>query len=909
MTDTVRNLEAIERGYTVFEKDQVLTPEQLNGVSSYLDDQERLTRVALLGVGIACGLWARLEGNRVHLGHGVGTTTDGDLVYVPEPAVYDRYKPYDRSAPKYPPFYTGAEQMIAAYELVREGEEDSRALALSGFEAREGRDLEAMVAVLYVESCLLDEDLCSGTDCDNRGKQAMRTLRLLLVEREAAAALATPLETPEGAARTPLLPVVAARAQLPGAALGSSANLAAVYRAACATTHERLVAAFKAFYPKCRAFVEDLFAAEPGTRWTRSLEQIRDATADVHAQYYYDFLKDLADTYNEFLDALFGDAAVCCPDLEAFPKHLVLGALDPAQRAASGRTGFYPSPMVSATFEQRARARFLLRKIDTLIISFAPARDAPAIRVTPSAFEDRPLESRAIPFYYAVREDAPIYQAWSYALSRRGLARHNYGYDALGFGEGAARAPLQAQLGAFDFFRIEGHIGRSAEAVKKILDPLIRGNNLPIDVEYVRFDKPPRGWRPPRGLQDLLRFHHLMRADASLQLADVNAFGESFVTRVTAAAGTEITDEDNHNVPVVGTAQAKKERLAVHAGNAKQKIEAELYDPRWREDVAQVSLAAVELHEAFSPVTKKEFVTPLDQIIGGLPTRWLGWLDDMIVDAEDKEAERARLSQFLAEHPGLEHYAGVLRGGTFVLACDAQDIVVADFMLPYGVREERAEPPKPPKLFPPLRPAIVLEKPIRLVPFPDKFRFAKFKDEFVKGLEKELDFSKKYLDGLKDTLNIFAGGKAGGTTLPGITTQPGGVMLPGERVTDPVLNMHLVDTTVKSQKLDLIRVELLDPSLDETKRNALETQLKTTEAELANAIVATTEYVAGANLAVEKGTEAGTAMSVATTGLAKLNDLDALSRVETGLTTVSDRQATAPEVKTVIGSMLGSRLR
>ncbi|HEX5767530.1 MAG TPA: hypothetical protein VFX94_04765, partial [Burkholderiales bacterium] len=228
------------------------------------------------------------------------------------------------------------------------------------------------------------------------------------------------------------------------------------------------------------------------------------------------------------------------------------------------------------------------------------------------------------------------------------------------------------------------------------------------------------------------------------------------------------------------------------------------------------------------------------------------------------------------------------------------------FMLPYSCWEKRAEPPRPPKLLPPLRPPVVFEKPIRLVPFPDKFRFTRFKDEFVKGLEKELDFSTKYLSGLKDTISIFAGGKPGGPTLPGGIVGPA---LPVERVTNPVLNMHLVDTTVKSQRLDLLRTELLDPTLDEAKRGALETQLKTTEAELANAIVATTEYVAGANLAVEKGTEAGIAMSVATTSLAKLNDLDALTRVETGLTTVGERPATAAEVKTVIGSMLGSRLR
>ena len=75
---------------------------------------------------------------------------------------------------------------------------------------------------------------------------------------------------------------------------------------------------------------------------------------------------------------------MCCPDVDAFPKHLVLGALDPAQRSARERTGFYPSPMVSAAFEQRARARFLIQKLDTLIVSFAPPAESPAVRITPS---------------------------------------------------------------------------------------------------------------------------------------------------------------------------------------------------------------------------------------------------------------------------------------------------------------------------------------------------------------------------------------------------------------------------------------------------------------------------------------------------------------------------------------------
>ena len=48
----IRRLDAVTTDYAVFERDQVLTHEQLNSVAEYLDDQSRLTRTQLLGVGI-----------------------------------------------------------------------------------------------------------------------------------------------------------------------------------------------------------------------------------------------------------------------------------------------------------------------------------------------------------------------------------------------------------------------------------------------------------------------------------------------------------------------------------------------------------------------------------------------------------------------------------------------------------------------------------------------------------------------------------------------------------------------------------------------------------------------------------------------------------------------------------------
>jgi hypothetical protein len=888
MTESFRSLDAVESGYTVFEKDQVLTPEQLNGLAGYLDDQERLSRVALLGVGIACGLWPSLQGGRVRLSHGVGTTTDGDLAFLPQASFYDRYKPYDSSAPRYAPFYHGT-QMIRAYELVREGESDNRALLLSGFEAREGVPPASLAAVLYVESTLRDEDLCTGTDCDNRGKDSVHTLKLLLVERKSAAALAAPLDTPEGAARRLPEPVVAARAVL--REVDSEAGLARLYRDACTLTHTRLVAALEGLYAPCKGFLQDLAPADPAPRWRATLETIQGAVKDRGIQYYYDFLKDLAETYNAFRDALFGDAAVCCPDVEAFPKHLVLGSLDPAQRSAAERTGFFPSPMVSERFEQRARARFLVRKIDTLIASFAPPAAAQDIRITPSAFEDRCLEERAIPFYYALREDLPVYRAWSHARWRRGMERHNYSYHAASYGAaGAAADPLAAQIGAFDFFRIEGHLGMNWDRAISALRTQIRQLNLPIDVEAVRLgaQRPPRPGRPIRNL-DLYRLQHLARADVAAQLDEADKYGAALVESAKAAVGTVITDEDNNNVPIVQTAEERTKTMSDQVKIALGQLEK---GASWQEEVKSATVAAADLTGALTAVTKKEFVSPLDNLISGQPIRWLNWIDVLVQDAEDKDDLRSQFAGFLAEHPGMEHYAGVLRGGTFVLVYDAAtNDVVADFMLPYSCCEQRVEPLPPPKLTPPVRPDVVYQKPVRLVPFLDKSRFEKV----AAKVQTDVQLHLKHLDIFKDAVAATKG--TGGAAPAGVRPD----------FADQLLNLRVAETTYRTQEVDRLRTSLLDPGIDEQTRSNVEKELEAAQESLATAIVSATEYVASKNLDVTPGTEGAQVLAIASGSLAKVTNSTTLANVERSLTTIATKPALQPRIAGTINNMLLAR--
>jgi hypothetical protein len=192
------SLRDINTRYSVFEPDQVLTHEQLNSIANYLSDQARLSRVQLLGVGIGAGLRVTFGGGRITVSKGIGLTTDGDLFHLGQARVFDRFKPYDQSKPKYDPFYID-DTMIAVYELVEVGEPDDTAQSLTQFDTETGQSLKEFVALLFMESYLKDDDLCSGTDCDNLGQDYIDSPRVLMVEKTAVERLQSEIPVPHQA--------------------------------------------------------------------------------------------------------------------------------------------------------------------------------------------------------------------------------------------------------------------------------------------------------------------------------------------------------------------------------------------------------------------------------------------------------------------------------------------------------------------------------------------------------------------------------------------------------------------------------------------------------------------------------------------------------------------------------------
>ena len=83
------------KSYPVFEADQVLSNGHLNNLVNYLEQQERLTRIKLLGRGIVCGLEINTTNTAIAISKGCGLTSQGYLMhlFVTNFTQYNEYVP------------------------------------------------------------------------------------------------------------------------------------------------------------------------------------------------------------------------------------------------------------------------------------------------------------------------------------------------------------------------------------------------------------------------------------------------------------------------------------------------------------------------------------------------------------------------------------------------------------------------------------------------------------------------------------------------------------------------------------------------------------------------------------------------------------------------------------------------
>jgi len=856
MADPIKilnRLEQLSTRHAVFEPDQVLTHHQLNSVWEYLDDQARLTHVNLQGVGVVAGLHVALGSAGVTVGRGLGVTTDGDLLVLGSDTVYNRYRPYDSSAPAYAPFYPSAGTLFPMVELVAQGESDVLAQPLAGLP-----DLANKVVVMLAECYENDPDLCTGADCDNLGRDALHRARLLLMARGDAQAMTTALPALRTASDMAAdLPRLVAQRPVLDAGLVSLAVLVQRYTAASAATLAAFQGAFTLLASVAQPLLGELFASDPTSTWFPALQarQAQLASRPTQSQTWYSFLKDLVETWNAMREALFGDDSVVCPNLAAFPKHLLLGDLAAAR---NHRTGLYPSPLASGTREHLAHGKFLLWKLHVLIQSFEWPVDT-RLAITPSRGEATALEDRAIPWYYALRPQTPIHVGWSYRLSSRGspsegLARQNLGYRAAEWGaDTTTQQPLTLQVAAHDFFRIEGHLGQPVSTVVNALQAEIRLRNLPLVVRAVLLHTS-RGSivvKPPVRYTDLHRFHYLLRKDVENELKRNSSFSLAFKNEVARAAGQQEIPATVGDAPVNQAATERHNAVIAAVDGSLAGVAGGSYtqyrqNTAWKLKYDEAATAAGNFKKTFGSLLRTDVSTAFDGLVNSGHKNWLDWLDVVIDKKEEREDDKLLFMNFVQLHPGLDHLGGAWRGGTLVLAYDVGGAVVADFALPYWAADVAESEPEEPSV--PPRPGVLVDTGFKLVK-PLTLMAQNIKDDLRPQLLQEVNVQRSYTEYFKDS--IVQLGQSFGAILSDKRTVAADVV----SFTDTGLGALNRRLQFASQEVQIWRDKAADPSVPKDAQKAVQAQLTAAEEALGQIVTDGAAYLVDNKADVAAGTE------------------------------------------------------
>lgn len=493
--------------YSSFVDDQVLTSAKLNEFMEYFDEQDKLTRVCLTGVGVACGFTVQLDKEEpsVTILQGCGITSDGDLLKlqrdIEEPEnlkgksfkdihemvsqlTYTHYKTFTDEHAEYAPFRSGS-SVIDIKELIFDASEDSEALKLTP------TILLDKVVVLYLECYAKDPDICTTTNCDNQGQPNIQNVKALLIDKEDVISVVNNEDTifnkHDVYEAILAMPSTAVEKVFLNADYGITNNisdysdLAKAYKTKITTAKTLLNTAYSGLFD---GFAEILEISN-GTQNTvlNQIDDLDNYTNDARVQYRYNLTRDISDTYNEIAKLLLQLKSECCPNILSFPKHLLLGALDSEKVYPELRHDFYHAPVNNgfATIVQKAKS--LVQRVRILLANFN-LNNTQQVLITPSK-NCADLGEKAIPAYYDV--DAPFLRFWDFKKTNNYKQNLNVSYHKGLLAAGSwVQNPLNFELDCTDLYRIEGHFGVSPSTGISEIETLKK--DYALDFDLLDFD-------------------------------------------------------------------------------------------------------------------------------------------------------------------------------------------------------------------------------------------------------------------------------------------------------------------------------------------------------------------------------------------------------------------------------------
>ncbi len=853
MENVAIKLNHLVEEFHYFEDNQVLTATHLNSVIDFLDRRDRLTRTKLIGTGIVCGLDVSLNEKTITVSKGAAITSDGDLIHIDEATNFSQFKKFDDKRAKYQPFQK--EDAQASFELWQLFPKDAKENGLTPIEkfTNRNRKIGNMVLVLYLNSYLEPPEDCTEVDCDNQGmKQRAQLIPLLIAKSD--------LDRIRGKSQNTFfnLPDVhIQRVNFHNKVITHEENLLERFRNAIQVSSESLISGLKvAGGGRDDDFIQHLIAPlynkRPVDNWVSKLSStfkninINDRP-DV--LYIYNFMKDLAQAYTEFKEAIFDISVECCPNPSKHPKHVMARELvaENSNLPAAYRHHFCESPILNHKDKNVKKAQQLHLRIDTMIDGFKiPNNNSFKLKITPSKNGDYTLDQKSIPYYYAFKSRKPyLNQFWSFEKTVRNQSSGILGFWADKYSESdQARNPLNFNIEEYNFYRIEGHLGQPVNEVEKNLEKLKKEFNLSFNIVTVQIEDEIKTVRPPRlkfPALDVLLHHY--REDLNANMSVVGKFNNELTTKATEAEASNDFKENEAALAKLKIAKTEVATLNTKTEQVNNLMYAKLgtFDKNFTSFKSNYNEAVdlgYKINEKVYPLTQTKNETPLHRFVLDNQFKRFDRLVDLFRKKKEKVIQQYIFDKFYNQNTGLEHLSGVPKGGTFVLVyVSAEDEkkqrIVADFCLPGCCVieiEPEVEPTPPPKVE--VDPPIGVFRP-PTINFIDKFDVFKF-PETKNLLTAQLDLSSKFqlveqnIGTITTDVSWLRGISVGTRPVGPVIDTPGGITNPGGRVFEnPALGLMSENMSRTGEMIRILEAKENPSNEDKATLVALSTNFDT----------------------------------------------------------------------------------
>lgn len=470
--------------YPVFEADQVLSQKELNMAVSHLEEQDRIIRKNLTGIGIVCGLDLIFPNtNSVKITCGTAVTSLGFQINWKE-QLLTHYQDYDLSDQFLQPDYTREPYLENIFKYSAKYSPIKSCLELLpsnspvvGKKSIPNDFFDDKVIMMLLEVTLIDQKNCVTTNCDDKGKRMEFNLRPLVIPVSAL--------TEELVAEYPLTEwykkLSFPRYNVPFKNTVTAVQILEGFNKVYTDAYLTEISnAIKVVYDAHQSSLPASTAVLGNSKPT-ILNSVNVYKSTVSVQYLWDWISDIVSAYNEIVSFRKINPALCCVDENLFPFHVILGGDTPESLVY--RTPFF------ATLNEKQKENVQLKKLVmlfeklALLVSSFDIVKGTKIKVTPSSYGNMPLSEKAIPFYYD--QILELNKKWNPELTvkKQNDTILSYYSDLANYtNKTEVIKPLLFDVEPYNFFRVEGHVGMEYKKALKDLNLIRDSYNLPFKI-------------------------------------------------------------------------------------------------------------------------------------------------------------------------------------------------------------------------------------------------------------------------------------------------------------------------------------------------------------------------------------------------------------------------------------------